>query len=47
MDKTLTRIIRMLLDEVDRQDDLKERVDSLEQWREQVDGVWPEIEEND
>lgn len=30
MDKTLTRIIRMLLDEVDKQDDLKERVEQCE-----------------
>lgn len=47
MDKTLTRIIRMLLDEVDKQDDLKERVEQLEHWREEVDGVWPKIQEGE
>lgn len=45
MDKTLVRIIRILLDEVEKQADQAERLAVLESWKEQVEAAWPEIVE--
>jgi hypothetical protein len=44
MDKTLTRIIRILLDEIDRKDnETEQRLAELEAWQKQVEAVWPEV----
>lgn len=46
MDKTLTRIIRILLDELDKQADQQARIEALEAWKAQVEAAWPEIVED-
>ena len=38
------RIIRLLLDELRDKEDLAERVEALEQWKDQVEAVWPEVD---
>ena len=44
MDRGLIKIIRMLLDEIEHQDiDIDERLADLEDWKAQVEAVWPEI----
>jgi hypothetical protein len=47
MDKTLTRIIRILLDEIEKQQDQAERLAELQAWKEQVEAAWPAIVEDE
>ena len=46
MDKVLIKVIRQLLEALEDNSDLKDRVKALEQWQAQVESVWPEIEED-
>lgn len=41
------RIIRMLLDELRDKEDLAERVEALEAWKQQVESAWPQITEDE
>lgn len=41
--QALIRIIKMLLDEVEKQADTADRIAALEAWQEQVEAQWPLI----
>jgi len=45
MSGVLAKVVRLLLDEVQEQDDeIERRLAALESWKEKVEAVWPEVD---
>jgi len=47
MDKTLIKVIKILLDEIEQQADMQERLGALEQWQEQIEAEWEKVNGTD
>jgi len=45
MDNTLIKVIRLLLAELERQEEPEVRVANLEEWKEKVEATWPEVKD--